>query len=94
MKKNMLFPIMSILAFTWSGLMPAYVQADETIETKVKNAAEDVKTDAKKNTRKAKRKARKARGEDNVIKDAGDKVQDAGDDVNKETKKAKNKLEE
>jgi hypothetical protein len=72
----------------------SFVFADDTIETKVKNAGEDGKTELKKGVRKTKKAHRKATGTDSKAKDAKDSVEDAKDEINSSANKMKNKLEE
>ena len=84
-----LFTALAIVLFVAST---SPVRADESVGTKMDNAASDVKHDVKKGARHAKRKMRKAAGKNTVGDDIKDGANDIGDDVNHGAHKVKNKL--
>ena len=69
-------------------------RADDTMETKVKNTAEDAKTNSKKKVRKGKKAVRDATGNGDVVKDAKDSINNAGDDIKGSANKLNNKAKE
>lgn len=91
---SVFFGIVAVSVISSSALCSKTVVADDTTETKVKNAGEDAKKDLKKDVRKIQRKGRKAVGTDTVSKDAQDKMDDAKDNVNNKVEKMKNKMDE
>jgi intein-encoded DNA endonuclease-like protein len=68
------------------------VRADESTTDRIKDAAGDQSTAAKKTVRKAKQSVRKEAGTDTAGKDVKDKANDAGDSISNEAKKDQRKL--
>jgi hypothetical protein len=89
--------ISKILALSLGVLVlsvASFAFAEDRVETKVKNAAEDTSTDVKKSVRKAKRGVRKALGTDTKAKEAKDGVEDRKDELNSTVNKIQNKADE
>jgi len=83
--------VASIFATTY--LTGHSVKAAESADTKISNASEDVKADAKKSARSMKRAGRKITGTDTAAKDTKDKLNDTKDNVERDVKKTKNKIQ-
>ncbi len=75
-----------------SPIFAHLAQADDTVETKMKNKGEDAKADTKKSVRKAKKNVRKAEGTDTAGKDVQDSANNVKDDATAGKNKMENKL--